>query len=139
VPWELYERIKSEPVQLYTHVNLTLYRPANTVRIMQSEFKIPGVGYCGLFRDFLTCRSALHQPDRLFTFYDAKGARIRAAGGIGAISGSVAQLGIDPIISFTLQIPPGSDTIVTGEPVAHLERDFNLNNVHLEQYAITQK
>jgi hypothetical protein len=139
MPAEVYERFKNEPVQLYSRVELTLYRTVNRTRIEAGEFVVPGVGYCRLFMNELNCRAALHQPDRLFSFEDMKGERLQSPDRLGSISSLVTDLGIGPVVSFSLPVPRESGTILIGEPAAHLARDFYLRDIDLKQYAIIGK
>jgi hypothetical protein len=127
------EEIRSEMVQIYTLLELTLYRTVNSTPIETGEFAIPGVGYCRSFAVNLFCRSALHMPDRLFSIHRANGEILESP------NPSINGLSMSPVVSFNLQTASDATNILAGEPVNHLTRDFYLRDVNLAQYTITRK
>jgi hypothetical protein len=137
IPERVYERVKSQPVQIYTRLDLTLYRTATTLGIRNGPFEIPGVARCWRYTNTLDCQAALRRPDQLLFLYDANGERIEPLGALGSISSVEAGLG--PIVTFYEHLPREVATIVVAEPVSRLRRDFYLRDVVLEPNAITRK
>jgi hypothetical protein len=133
LPASVYDRVRSEPVQFYTRLDLTLYRPVTTLRIGRGPFEVPGVGRCWQLSDFLDCSAALRRPDRLLSIYDANGEQFQSQESVGV------QAGLGPIVTFVQHLPREAATIVVAEPVAHTQRDFYLRDVVLDRYTTTRK
>jgi hypothetical protein len=133
LPPSVYDRVRSEPVQFYTRLDLTLYRPVTTLRIGRGPFEVPGVGRCWQLSDFLDCSAALRRPDRLLSIYDANGEQFLSQESVGV------QAGLGPIVTFVQHLPREAATIVVAEPVAHMQRDFYLRDVVLDRYTTTRK
>jgi hypothetical protein len=138
VPKDFYQQAEQETgwkVIFNIWVDLTLYRNLSSTDVAEREFPLPGVGYCESSLQqpsLLYCRSALRRPSIPISVYDSAG--YYSSGIQFPRSPFPAELGISPIVTSNFSINGKNMELLTGEPVYHLQRAFDLSPVRLEDY-----
>jgi len=117
---KIFDRIKSEPVNLHVSLALTGYHIENKrdITVQSGEFEIPGIGICAIARPdwpYLSCRAPLKRPV-FFATSDAESSTCPSVAGEKPLTGLLlanngdwdddstpADFGIDPVIGFSPQ------------------------------------
>ncbi len=136
VPRDFYMRVKDRPVRIRGTAYVTLFGNRRTTLVRSELTLIPGAGVCLLRTSFrqpaLECRALFRSPSSLILLPHSLG------GYQLSYSPFPAELGISPAGFFgfynasldTAQPVP----LVTLEPLAYIQRDFEIDNLHLRDY-----
>ncbi len=140
-----YKRAKDKPLQLRGKLYFTLYGNRQQVSIPVNGRSVPvkGVGLCSADASFLLCRSAFRPPSDWVTIRmlqdSSNGAKATTEDFSHRTSYSPfpAELSIDPLYRF---LSPRVNATVEArvqvwEPFVHLERNFELYDVRLNDFA----
>jgi hypothetical protein len=164
---KVFERVKSVPVDIHVAIALVQYNETDerTALATSGDFPVARFGTCSIFfkfSTFLNCRSALKTPAYLAKVERAKTTcPPRANGGQASVSpvavasggdwndSSPADMGIDPVSTFSLSFLPAGDwrfeaaPICPGTPVTFYtpafsrrsRADFDIHGIRLDEYA----
>lgn len=141
----LYEQVKDRPLQLRGTLYATLYgnKQQTPLSLNGRPVTVKGVGLCSAGTHFLLCRSAFRMPSDLVLIHILQDspigmrATVESFPRVASYSPFPAGLGIDPLVTSSL--PFGNKifeaSIETAEPFTHFERNFEINQVRLSEYA----
>jgi hypothetical protein len=143
-----YTKVKNQPLQLRGTLYFTLYgnRQRTLLPFNSSPVPVNGFGLCSAAPRFLLCNSAFQPPSDLVaiqTLEDAPGgprATTESLARIASYSPFPAELNIDPVSRF---FSPrvraiSAASIEAVQPLAHLERDFKIEHVRLDDFVTLQ-
>jgi hypothetical protein len=138
VPRDFYDQVTREKLAWDVHASadLVLYRNLRSTAVGESEVTVPGVGYCSTEWRLLRCRSALRHPSISIKVYDSAGSLMPDLPFNAERSPFPAELGISPIVYTAAPFNVTEVELVTGEPVFHLRRVFDLSPIRLEDYVV---
>jgi hypothetical protein len=150
-----YRKVKDEPMKVRASLYMTLFGNQKTVSVPFRDRSVPvaGVGVCsasgGANRQsyFLICSSAFRYPPVLVSYRFVKSAKgsaqdVWSATQPRAISYSPfpAELGISPVsqdFTFsTVSVPLSEARVNTVEPLAHIRRNFEIDNLRLSDFEV---
>jgi hypothetical protein len=143
-----YTKVRDQPLQLHGTLYFTLYgNKQNTLLPLNSSLvPVNGVGICSAGTRFLLCNSAFRTGADLVaiqTLDDAPGgpvATTESVAGLASYSPFPAELNINPVSRFFS--PRGraisAASIEALQPLAHLERDFEIEQVRLNDFVTLQ-
>ncbi|HEX7361811.1 MAG TPA: hypothetical protein VF283_15075 [Bryobacteraceae bacterium] len=145
MPTAFYAKVRSQPVQLRGTLYFTLYggKRSTPIPLNGGPVSVKGAGLCSAGQRYVLCNSAFRTQADLITFrflQDLGGEARSMTDGIsriGSYSPFPADLHIDPIVRFFSPRPNAISAVAveTWEPLAHLERDFEINGVRLDSFA----
>jgi hypothetical protein len=136
VPRDFYMRVKDQPVTIRGSAYVTLFGNRRTTLVRNELTLIPGAGVCLLRTSFrqptLDCRALFRSPSSLILLPHSLG------GYQLSYSPFPAELGISPAGYFGFYHAsldaPQPVPLVTLEPLAHIQRDFEIDNLRLRDY-----
>ncbi|MGH9622326.1 MAG: hypothetical protein ACRD45_21795 [Bryobacteraceae bacterium] len=142
-----YEKVKDRPLQFRGTLYFTLYGNERNTPIPVNGAPVPvnGVGLCSAAARYLLCNSAFRQQSgwAAFRLLQATRSGTRTTtenlSRIGSYSPFPADINVDPLIRFfSPQLTAISEASVeTWEPIAHLERNFEMDGVRLDDFAVS--
>jgi len=151
-----YRRVKDEPLKVRGSVYMTLFGNRQTVRVPFGDrsVPVPRVGVCSASGGangqsyFLICSSAFRFPPVLFS-YSFKQSAKEAVQDVWSsteprrpisYSPFPAELGISPVsqdFTFsTVAVPLSEARVDTVEPLAHIRRNLEINNLRLGDFEV---
>ncbi len=137
VPRDFYRRVKDQPVRIRGTAYVTLFGNRRSTLVVPSELTlIPGAGVCLMRSSFrqptLDCRALFRPPSSLILLPQSLG------GYQLSYSPFPAELGISPAALFGFYHASLDTTepvsLVTLEPLAYIQRDFEIDNLRLRDY-----
>jgi hypothetical protein len=150
-----YRKVKDEPLKVRGSLYLTLFGNRQTARVPFGDrsVPVPRVGVCSASRGanrqsyFLICSSAFRFPAVLVSYRFIQSAKdtlqeVWSSTEPRAISYSPfpADPGINPVsqdFTFsTVPVPLSEATVDTVEALAHIRRDFEINNLRLGSFEV---
>jgi hypothetical protein len=150
-----YRKVKDEPLKVRGSLYLTLFGNRQTARVPFGDrsVPVPRVGVCSASRGanrqsyFLICSSAFRFPAVLVSYRFIQSAKdtlqeVWSSTEPRAISYSPfpADPGINPVsqdFTFsTVLVPLSEATVDTVEALAHIRRDFEINNLRLGNFEV---
>jgi MFS family permease len=148
MPTAFYTKIKDQPLQLEGKLFFTLYgNKRNTdVPLSGAPVLVSDVGVCSAGTHFVRCNSLLRAPSALVTLqlfqqsFRGPGRSMESPFPRRSYSPFPADLGVNPLSEsfFSPVIDPiSAANVTTLMPLAHLERSFALNHLHLTNFAAT--
>jgi hypothetical protein len=143
-----YTKVKNQPLQLRGTLYFTLYGNQQNTLLPLNSSAVPvnGVGICSADTHFLLCYSAFRTQSDLVaiqTLEDSPSGpkeTTESLARLASYSPFPADLNVDPVSRFFL---PRTRTISAARvealrPLAHLERDFEIAHVHLNDFVTLQ-
>jgi hypothetical protein len=151
-----YRRVKDEPLKVRGSLYMTLFGNRQTVRVPFGDrsVRVPRVGVCSASGGpnrptyFLICSSAFRFPPVLVSYRFIESAK-EAGQDVWSsteprrpisYSPFPAELGISPVsqdFTFsTVHVPLAEATVDTVEPLAHVRRNFEIDNLRLGDFEV---
>ena len=151
-----YRKVKDEPLKVCGSLYMTLFGNRQTVRVPFGDrsVPVPRVGVCsasgGANRQsyFLICSSAFRFPPVLVSYSFIQSAKETVQDVWSSTeprrpisySPFPAELGISPVsqdFTFsTVSVPLSEATVNTVEPLAHIRRNFEIDNLRLSDFEV---
>jgi len=151
-----YRRVKNEPMKVRGSLYMTLFGNRQTVRVPFGDRSVPvsRVGVCSasgggnLQSYFLICSSAFRFPPVLVSYRFIQSAKEAVEDvwpstqprRVISYSPLPAELGISPVsqdFTFsTVRVPLSEGRVDTVEPIAHIRRNFEIDNLRLGDFEV---
>ncbi len=141
---DFYTKEKNQPLQLRGTLFFTLYGNKQNARIALNGGSVPvnNVGLCSAGARFLKCDSVFRTPSDSITIRIlqdfSRGAKTATASPFPSTSYSPfpADFNIDPLYRFfsPQPVPISEAQVETFEPIAHIKRDFEIDDVRLNDF-----
>ena len=136
MPRDSYRRLKDQPVRIRGTAYVTLFGNRRTTLVPSELTLTPGAGVCLMRTSFgpprLECRALFRSPSSLILLPHSLG------GNQPSYSPFPAELGISPAGFFGFYTATLDTTepvsLVTVEPLAYIQRDFEIDNLRLRDY-----
>lgn len=146
MPTAFFTKVKDQPLQLVGKLFFTLYGNKRDVDVPLSgaPVLVSNVGVCSAGAHYVRCNSLLRAPAALITLqlfqqsFRGPATSVESPFPRTSYSPFPADLGVNPLSeSFFTPVtdPISAANVTTLTPLAHLERSFTINNVHLTDFS----
>lgn len=149
MPRAFYAKVKHRSLKLRGTLYFTVYgnKQSTPIPLNRDPVRVRGVGFCSAGARYLLCNSAFRTQSDLVMFRisqetpNGANTAIERLSRIGSYSPFPAALNIDPVSRFFFpRLTTISEVSVeTRQPLAHLERTFEIKGIHLDALAGTSE